>query len=462
MPEVFSLEEKGLSKMLKVEDILSATGGDIISTNSLLFPSVSIDSRTIKDGELFIALKGSRFDGHDFLQDALKKGDGAIVSQLPVSHIEGKTIIIVKDTLKALQDLAKFMRLKKDIPVIGITGSNGKTTTKEAVAKILSSTYKVLKNFGNLNNHIGLPLSLTRIQEDDEVAVLEMGASRPGDIKELCNIARPDYGILTNISPSHLEGFKDIKTLKNTKLEILEGIKVAIVNADDTFLMEGVRSTGFKGEIVRYGINNKAEIYASDIRLEQSNSVFILHMGDESIKVYPKISGRFNIYNLLAAVAVGHLFNIDKELIKNALESFKGVPMRFEISEDKDRGLWIISDVYNANPASMEEAIKELVRLKKERAVAVLGDMLELGTYEKDAHKRLIKWMSELPVDIFIAVGPLMSSVASEFKHRVFKSLNSVDAGRILKDILRKGDTILIKGSRGMRMEKVMETYYAL
>ncbi|MGQ9569374.1 MAG: UDP-N-acetylmuramoyl-tripeptide--D-alanyl-D-alanine ligase [Thermodesulfovibrionales bacterium] len=446
--------------MLKVEDILLATGGKIISANSLFFTGVSIDSRTIKNGELFIALKGSKFNGHDFLQDALIKGDGAIVSQSPITFIDGKTIISVRDTLKALQELARFMRFKKDIPIIGITGSNGKTTTKEIVASVLSSNYKVSKNFGNLNNHIGLPLTLTRIQEDHEVAVLEMGASGPNDIKELCNIAMPDYGILTNITPSHLEGFKDMDTLRKTKLEILEYIKVVIVNADDTFLMDGIQSSGFRGKMVRYGIDNQAEIYASNIRLEKNGSVFLLHIGSKSIEICSRISGKFNIYNLLAAASIGYLFNIDNEHIKNALESFTGVPMRFEIRED--RGLQIICDVYNANPASMEEAIKELVRLKGGRAVAVLGDMLELGSYESDAHKRLVMWMSGLPIDIFIAVGPLMSSAASEFKKEAFKSQDSVEAGRILKDVLREGDTILIKGSRGMRMEKVLETYYAL
>lgn len=460
MHDISYIPESGLSSMLKVEDILLATGGKIISANSLLFTGVSIDSRTIKNGELFIALKGSKFNGHDFLQDSLIKGDGAIVSQSPITFIDGKTIISVRDTLKALQQLARFMRFKKDIPIIGITGSNGKTTTKEIVASVLSSNYKVLKNFGNLNNHIGLPLTLTRIQEDHEVAVLEMGASGPGDIKELCNIAMPDYGILTNITPSHLEGFKDMDTLRKTKLEILEYIKVVIVNADDTFLMDGIQSSGFRGKMVRYGIDNQAEIYASNIRLEKNGSVFLLHIGSKSIEICSRISGKFNIYNLLAAASIGYLFNIDNENIKNALESFTGVPMRFEIRED--RGLRIICDVYNANPASMEEAIKELVRLKGGRAVAVLGDMLELGSYERDAHKRLVMWMSGLPIDIFIAVGPLMSSAASEFKQGAFKSQDSVEAGRILKDVLREGDTILIKGSRGMRMEKVLETYYAV
>jgi UDP-N-acetylmuramoyl-tripeptide--D-alanyl-D-alanine ligase len=449
------MSEKDLRRGLKIEDILAATGGEIISLNSLLFTGVSIDSRTIKDGELFIALRGNKFNGHDFLQEALTKGDGAIVSHLPANLIERKTIILVEDTLRALQRLATYMRSRRNIPVIGITGSNGKTTTKELVASVLSSTYKVLKNTGNLNNHIGLPLTLTKIQDDDEVVVLEMGASGPGEIKDLCSIAMPDYGILTNLSPSHLEGFKDMDTLRKTKLEILEDIKVAIVNADDTFLMDGIQSSGFKGKILKYGINNMADVYATDIRLEKNGSTFVLHIGNDSVEVCSKISGKFNIYNLLASAAIGFIFNIKIENIKSALESFKGVPMRFEVKEDK--GIQIISDVYNANPASMEEAIKELVRLKKGRAIAVLGDMLELGSYEKEAHKRLVKWISELPVDILIAVGPVMSSVASEFKGEVYKSKDSLEAKKILKDICIEGDTVLIKGSRGMFMERVLE-----
>src|SRR4030042_2880209 len=201
-----------------------------------------------------------------------KEVKGGLKVEDILAAIEGKTIISVEDTLKALQELARYMRLKKDIPVIGITGSNGKTTTKELVASILSSKYKVLKNSGNLNNHIGLPLTLTRIREEDEIAVLEMGASGPGEIKKLCEIAMPNYGLLTNVSPSHLEGFKDMGTLRRTKLEILDDISVAIVNADDSFLMDGIQLLGFKGKVVRYGINNEAEIYATDIGLVETSS----------------------------------------------------------------------------------------------------------------------------------------------------------------------------------------------
>jgi len=444
-----------LMGILTVADIIAATGGEIISNASHSFTGVSIDSRTIKDGELFIALKGSKFDGHNFLQVALERGSGAVVSCYPGKPVYDRTIISVKNTLEALQGIARYMRLKRDIPVIAVTGSNGKTTTKELIASIVGAKYRVLKNSGNLNNHIGLPLSLTRISNEDEVAVLEMGASAPGEIEELCKIAIPHYGVLTNISEAHLEGFKDLETVRKTKLEMLDYISVAVVNADDPFLMEGIRLSGFKGWLVRYGIKNHAEIRATDIRLCENGSIFRLCAGEnKSIEVNPKISGMFNIYNLLAAASVGYILNIELIDIKNAVDSFTGLPMRLEFKERK--GIRVISDVYNANPASTEEAIRELVRIRKGRAIAVLGDMLELGSFAEGAHRRLGRSMSGLPIDIFIAVGPLMAFAAAEFEATVYKVKSAVEAGRLLWDICKAGDTVLIKGSRGMNMERVL------
>jgi UDP-N-acetylmuramoyl-tripeptide--D-alanyl-D-alanine ligase len=447
--------EKEVMGILTIEDIITATGGKVIYRNSNAFAGVSIDSRTIKEGELFIALKGNRFDGHNFLPDALKRGSGCLVSIHLGEPVNGKTIIYVKDTLRALQDIARYMRLKKAIPAVAVTGSNGKTTTKELTASILSTGYKVLKNTGNLNNHIGLPLSLTRISDEDEIVVLEMGASGIGEIKELCEIADPNYGVITNISKAHLEGFTDIETVRKTKLELLDYIRVAVVNADDPFLMEGIHLSNFKGWLIRYGIKNSAEICATNITLCESGSVFNLHTSEnKSIEVRPKLSGMFNIYNILAAASVGHLFNIDLQNIRNAIDLFKGLPMRLEIKELD--GIKVISDVYNANPASMEEAIKELVRVRKGRTVAVLGDMLELGSYEEEAHRRLGRFMSGFPIDIFIAVGPRMALAASEFSGSVYKLHNAIEAGKLLKEISREGDTVLIKGSRGMNMDKVL------
>jgi UDP-N-acetylmuramoyl-tripeptide--D-alanyl-D-alanine ligase len=441
--------------ILTIEDIIAATGGKVICRHSNAFTGVSIDSRTIKQGELFIALKGTRFDGHNFLPEALKRGSGSLVNIHLGEPVDGKTIIYVNDTLKALQEIARYMRLKKGIPAVAVTGSNGKTTTKELIASILGTGYKVLKNAGNLNNHIGLPLSLTSISDEDEVVVLEMGASGPGEIKELCEIAVPNYGVLTNVTQAHLEGFKDLETVRKTKLELLDYIGVAVVNVDDQFLMEGIHLSGFKGWLIGYGIKNSAEIRATDIRLLENGSIFNLHTGEnKSIEVHPKISGVFNIYNMLAAASVGYLFNIDLQNIKNAIDSFTGLPMRLEIKELD--GIKVISDTYNANPASMEEALKELVRIGKGRIIAVLGDMLELGSYEEEAHRRLGRFMSGLPVDIFIAVGSRMAFAASEFSGSVYKLQSAMEAGKLLKEISRKGDTVLIKGSRGMSMDKVL------
>jgi len=450
--------DQGIVKTLRIEDIITATGGKVICGNSDSFEGVCTDSRKIKKGELFIALKGERFDGHDFLHEALEKAGGAVVSLPASEHIKDKTIIYVDDTLKALQDIAHLLRLKRDIPVIAVTGSNGKTTTKELIACILSTRYRVLKNPGNFNNNIGLPLSLTNIEDDDEVIVLEMGASRPGEIKELCNIATPDYGVLTNISPAHLAGFRDIETVRKTKLELLDAVKVAFVNVDDLFMMEGISRSGFKGSLFGYGIQSRADVYAAGIELHESGSSFTLYVpGNRSIRVNPKISGMFNIYNILAAASVGHLFDIDLPGMKGAIDSFTGVPMRLQFMELN--GIRVISDMYNANPASMEEAVKELVRTGKGRTIAVLGDMLELGNFEEEAHRKIGRLMSALRIDTFVAVGPRMAFAAVEFQGEVYKRQTAVEAGRLLKTVLKEGDTVLIKGSRGMGMEKVLEGY---
>lgn len=450
--------DQEVAKILKTEYIIRATGGELISGIMGSFAGVCIDSRKIREDELFIALKGDRFDGHDFVGRALEKGGGAIVSNTVFEPVKGKTIIAVKDTLKALQDIAHFLRLQRDIPVVAITGSNGKTTTKEVIASILTTRYRVLKTQGNLNNHIGLPLSLANMRDEDEAVVLEMGASSPGEIKELCNIAAPDYGVLTNISPAHLAGFKDLETVRNTKLELLETAKVAVVNADDLFMMEGVDRSGFKGTIIRYGIQQQADVYATDIDLHERGSSFTLHLPEDlSIRVDPKLSGMFNVYNLLAAASVGHLFHIDLASIKSAVDSSTGVPMRLQIIEL--RGVRIISDMYNANPASMAEAVKELVRIGKGKTVAVLGDMLELGHYEEEAHRKLGRLLSGLKVDALIAVGSRMALAASEFPGETYKLPAAAEAGRLLREILKEGDTVLIKGSRGMGMEKALEEY---
>ncbi len=466
----------GLMGVLTTSEIIEATGGRVIYGNPIhgVFEGVSIDSRTIRKGELFVALKGRRFDGHKFLFDALQVGSGAVVSVPPAGPPKGRTIVYVNNTLRALQDMAHYVRMKAGITVIAVTGTNGKTTTKEMIAAILGISHRVMKSSGNLNNHIGMPLSLMGINEGDEFGVMEMGASIKGDIRQLCEIAQPDYGVITNVGPGHLEGFGSIEVVRETKLELLDAVRTIALNADDDFLMRGVVNRVGK-DIVTFGIVEGPtvwqthDVWAMDVNLRERCSDFKLCVRDGGcVDVRVNVPGRFNIYNALAAASICSALGIGLSDIKTGVESFSGIPMRLEFRELS--GATVISDVYNANPASMEEAVKELVRLRKGRAIAVLGDMLELGPYAEEAHRRLGRWMSGLPVDIFIAVGPMMSKAAEEFSGwcgrqaqgrcglpRVIVATDSSEARKILIDMCNEGDTVLIKGSRGMNMEGVLD-----
>jgi len=417
------------------------------------FSGLSIDSRNIGNGQLFVALRGERFDGHDFVCDALQNGSGALVSAPPVESGRDKTIIHVKDTLTALHDLARFRRLNRNIHVVSVTGTNGKTTTKELIASILSQKHRVLKTTGNFNNHIGLPLCVSNMQGDEEFAVLEMGSNARGDIRELCKIVQPDLAVVTNVGLAHLEGFGSIEAVRDTDLEVLDHVETVSVNRDDSFLMQGI--TRFTGRAITYGIDNAADFSATDIALAQQGSKFALHMPmNKAIEVNLKISGRFNVLNALAAASIASELGISPEEIRQGLEAFTGVPMRLEIR--RFSGALVINDVYNANPASMEEALKELIRLKKGRTIAVLGDMLELGTYAEEAHKSLVKKMNELQIDLLISVGPEMQKASAAFSGVCRLASSSDEARSLLLGMVDEGDTILIKGSRGIRMEKVL------
>jgi UDP-N-acetylmuramoyl-tripeptide--D-alanyl-D-alanine ligase len=438
---------------LTLDEILEATGGETLCVDRREFTGLSIDSRTIKEGELFVALKGVNFDGHDFLEDALQKGGGAVVAAPSHKPAEEKTLIRVKDTLAALQDLARHARRRVDVPVFGITGTNGKTTTKELLASILGQSRKVLKTQGNMNNNIGLPLCLANMRGDETAMVLEMGSNAEGDIRLLCEIAGPGSAVITNVGPAHLEGFGSLETVRKTDLEILDYVQSASANADDLFLMEGLKE--FSGRLGTYGIDNSADVRAEDILLEEKAARFTIRFKDgRRTGVRLGIAGRMNIYNALAAASAAEGLGLDPGQIKSGLESFTGVPMRMEIKEIF--GALVISDVYNANPASMGEALRELIRLKKQRTIAVLGDMLELGRHSGGAHRDLMKLMSDLNVDVFIAVGSEMERASLEFKGICYRADDPAGARAVLLSICREGDTVLVKGSRGMRMERVL------
>jgi UDP-N-acetylmuramoyl-tripeptide--D-alanyl-D-alanine ligase len=449
--------------ILTAEEIIEATGGELLSGNSGSFKGVSIDSRTIAGGDIFFALRGERFDGHDFVSEALLRGSGAIVDTEPGSLDGNKVVIQVGDTLKALQDLAHYMRMKRDIPVVAITGSNGKTTTKEMAYAVLSRRFKVLKNSGNLNNHIGLPLSLTKLSPHDEVIVLELGMNAPGEIRRLCEIAVPSHGIITNIGSAHIGRLGSYDAIRDAKLEILKGLTTAVFNGDDAFLME--RAHDFKGKIITFSINSDSHVMAKEVRsTEKGNSFTLVFKDRESVPVMLNVHGIFNVYNALAASAVCFSLGIAVQEIKEALEAYTVFPMRFEVI--KEKGLTVINDSYNANPSSISEALRELVRLGgEERTVAILGDMFELDEFSEDAHKAVGKMISELGVNVFAAVGEMIGLAAEECREKrdntpmptVYTFRNVDDAMGNIMNVLKQGDTVLIKGSRSMRMDRIAE-----
>ena len=432
---------------------------------------VSIDSRNIKEGELFIALKGDRFDGHDFVPDAIKKGAwGALVERTALENrfslLSGlKNILPVEDTLHALQEMAQMHRGKFSIPLVGITGSNGKTTTKEMLAGILKHKGPVLKNEGNLNNHIGVPLTLMKLTGRHRAAVVEMGMSAAGEIDLLARLVNPTVGVITNIGPAHLEFLGSLDKVAEAKGELLDNLKsdaAAVLNADDPYF--GMLKNKFSGRIISFGIKNKAEVVAAEIQEDLHHTDFTLTNRGASLKVRLRTVGTHNIYNALAAAAAAIAAGAPLAAVKPGLDDFVPVAMRSEVREIGGRT--VLADCYNANPSSMDAAIRTMVSLATgRRSIAVLCDMLELGASAADAHREIGRTAARSGVDIVITYGPLAKDIgagardAGMPKDRIFNAATIAIAAQLIKKLSNPGDVVLIKGSRGMKMEKILEEF---
>lgn len=438
--------------MFTLDDFIKATGGEVLSKCEESFSSASIDTRTIGQKDLFFALQGSKRDGHDFVQEALEKASGAVISRTLHIDLEGKTVIRVKDTLEALQDLARHLRSNFNGKVIAVLGSNGKTTTKDLISAFLSKKYSILKTEGNLNNNIGVPLCISRIERNTEIMVLELGTNRRGDIRELCNIVKPEYAVITNIGYEHIEGFGSLEGVREGELEVLPFVKTVFANGDDEFLIEGLKN--WKGNLITFGLKNNFDYYASDINFSNDGVSFIFNTENSSFPVETHLIGLHNVYNITAACSVALYFGISKYIIRDVLGSFTPPKMRGEII--RFNGTEIIFDAYNANPSSMKVAIEELARRKKDKkAIAVLGDMLELGEYSEKAHEDLGRWLKEMKIDNFVGVGKFIKNALRYVDGYVFE--RAEEAGKFLKDQLKGREILLIKGSRGMKMENILE-----
>jgi UDP-N-acetylmuramoyl-tripeptide--D-alanyl-D-alanine ligase len=458
--------------ILHIEEVLKATGGKLLQgEGNAFFQGISTDSRTVAEGELFIALKGSRFDGHYYASTALeKKAGGVVIEEDRIGDIRwngyrSKAVISVKDTLSALGDIAQNWRRKYRTPVVAVTGSNGKTTTKEMIAACLETTFPILKTKGNLNNLIGLPLTLLALTEKERVVVLEMGMNVPGEIRRLTEIAEPDVGLITNIQTVHLEGMVSLERLKEEKGELFRRMRrdgTILVNQDDPRVMD--LASRYPGQKITFGVSHPAEVMAKEIRLRgEGGTYFTLILEEEVMEIHLRALGRHFVPNALSAIAIACLFGVEVKQAKEALEHFQPFSMRMEVVPLKG-GKTLINDAYNANPYSMELALETLVETKgRGRAIAVLGDMLELGEYAKEAHQQLGRKVSELPIDLLFTLGeeaPIVVESANRYgfppeRMRVVGSHSEAIA--ILRKIMQNGDWILIKGSRRMAMEKIVE-----
>jgi UDP-N-acetylmuramoyl-tripeptide--D-alanyl-D-alanine ligase len=432
---------------------------------------VSIDSRNIREGELFVAIKGDRFDGHDFVSEAIRKGAwGAMVQRSEFESRYDKlggfrNILPVEDTLFSLQEMAKLHRRKYSIPVIGITGSNGKTTTKEMIACIMKRKGPVLKNEGNLNNHIGVPLTLLRLDGGHRSAAVEMGMSALGEIDLLARLVSPDVAVITNIGPAHLEFLGTMDRVAEAKAELLGNIRpggTAVLNADDRYF-QTLRSK-WSGRILCFGIEQKADVRAVVHPQGKDCTDFTLMTPDSRVNVRLRTLGRHNIYNALAAAASAMAAGMSLEAVKYGLEDFAPVAMRSEIRIMKGRT--VMADCYNANPGSVRAALETLATLKRGMcAIAVLGDMLELGAAGAEEHREMGRTAARLGVDVIISVGDLAKCIldgaldAGMPKSRLFAASNQAAAAELLNKHSKEGDAVLIKGSRGARMEKILEEF---
>ncbi len=451
--------------MFRVKEIIQATQGDLVQgAYGQRLAGISTDSRNLKPAEAFLALRGKNFDGHNFIRQALKaKAACLIVDQnIKFALPAGRAVIKVKNTLLALGALAQFQRQKIDIPLIAVTGSNGKTTAKEMIAWVLAADGLVLKNEGTQNNQIGLPQTLTRLTNKYKYAVVEIGTNHFGEVDYLTKIATPNIGLITNIGPSHLEFFKDLPGVfreKTTLLNHLAAPGIGLLNADDKLLHNLLSRKKTGQNIFSYGINKNCDFRASGIMQKNKKLAFTVNAKFDFELNSP---GIYNIYNALSAIAVGRILGLDYPTLCSRLASFSFPQGRLNLV--KIKGLNFINDTYNSNPLSLKGALMALAALDcRGRKILVMGDMLELGRQKELLHRQ-IAWGITNTCDLLITVGRLAGLTAQEARKRgwptkqIFCCDNPLQARRLLfrKIGVNADDLILVKGSRSMKMEEVL------
>jgi len=424
----------------------------------------SIDSRSIQSDDLFFAVKGERLDGHEFVETALANGAvAAVVRRSEVARYTVKSrLLAVEDTLAALQTLAMAVRRLWGKPLVGVTGSTGKTTTKDAIAHLLSTRYRVLKSEGNFNNHFGLPLMLLKLEPGHDIAVIEMGMSHAGEISALAKIAQPNIGVVTNVAPVHLEFFKSVAEIARAKYELVESLPsggTAVLNADDPYVSQFGRD--FEGKVVLYGFRSAADVRAENVVQQPSGGcAFSLVAGGCREKVELALMGAHNVHNSLAAAAVGLERGLTPSEVAEGLGALRAADKRGQVLQLGN--IKVINDCYNSNPKALEAMVDTLAAMPAQRRIVVAGEMLELGPKAEEMHRNAGRHAAERKMDVLVGVRglaePMVQAARSAGMRAEFLTTPE-EAGEWLARETRDGDVVLLKASRGVKLEKALERW---
>ena len=446
-------------KTLKVNDILKVTNGKLVygneETECIDFCK---DTRVIKENDIYIGFKGEKVDGSTFYETAFNNGaKGCIINEIDnIKEVKDKFVIVVEDTVKAIGQIAKLKRQMYNIPVVAITGSVGKTSTKDMIYSVVATKYKTLKTQGNMNNEIGMPLTILNLK-DEEALVLEMGMNHLGELSRLTNIAKPTIAVITNVGTAHIGNLGSRENILKAKLEILEGLNdegVAIINNDNDLLHKWYEEQNTY-KVITFGINNESNNMAKNINYTNSGSTF-KYMEN---KIEVPVGGEAFVYNSLAAISVGKVLDIPIEKIKSGILNFELSKMRLDVI--KKNGYTIINDCYNANFDSMKSSIEYLRNCAGKRKIAVLGDMLELGDFSKELHEKVGMEVAKNNIDILITVGKESKNIARVAKENGTKEIyefeNNADAINKIKEIMQNDDVILVKASNSMKFKEIVE-----
>jgi len=453
---------------MKVKDILKITNGQLLTGNEdLECENFSKDTRTIQKGDIYIGIKGEKFDGSQFWSQSLDNGaDAVIIRNIEIEpeqlgKYSNKTIIKVDDTLKALYEIAKYKRSLYNIPIIAVTGSVGKTSTKDVIASVVSQKYKTLKTEGNYNNNIGVPLTILKLR-DHEAAVIEMGMNHLGEISLLTDIAKPTLAVITNIGTSHIGYLGSRENILKAKLEILEGMEIPkiIINNDNDLLHNWYEENKQNLEIHTFGIENKSELNAENIKLQENESIFTAISQTDTIDIHVPVGGEHFVYNALCATEVGRILQISNEQIQQGISQFELTKKRMDIRK-LENGAILINDAYNASYESMQASLEFLENYRGQRKIAVLGDMFELGEFSIELHKKVGEEVAKRNIDILICAGEnskyIIKEAEKNLKVKTYFMHNNEEIVEKLSQELRNEDVILVKASNGMKFFEICQ-----